>query len=73
MNAPKSHTKSTKAVDLFLNDLAFKLHNWNALLSCCSKMGVLKCFVVGALLTVLRFEWFLVLVDNGTRRRVAEQ
>ena len=67
-SAFKSHTNSTKAVDIFLNDLAFKLHNWKALnlvprvshlpmrdsgnevgKPCCSRIGVLKCFVVGAL------------------------
>ena len=34
------------------------------------KTSLLECFVSGALLTVIRFERFLVLVDNGAQRRV---
>ena len=34
------------------------------------KTGVLERFVSGALLTVIRFERFLVLVNNGVQRRV---
>ena len=33
---------------------------------------VFGCFVGSDLLTIVRFEWFLVLLDNGARRAVPE-